>query len=307
MDVAGIGGANIDLHGRARGPIVLRDSNPGTLHFSFGGVTRNILENLSLLGVQTSLISVVGSDLYGTVLREASGAMGMDTTHLVTRKGFSSSSYISLLDAEGDMLIGMSDMGILKTMGAEFVAEHLSAVNCAKLCVCDANLSYAAMEYLLAHATVPTFCDPVSTSWAKEMAPLACLFHTLKPNRMEAEVLTGMAITNKALLCDAADLLLGRGLAEIYITLGADGIYYKNQNGTHYLCKSRPLPIVVNATGAGDAAMAGILYATLHGYSYQDRVHFATASSILALQSDNTISEKMSVENVQRCIKEFIL
>lgn len=36
--IAGIGGANVDIHGQSDAPIVMRDSNPGRLHLSAGGV-----------------------------------------------------------------------------------------------------------------------------------------------------------------------------------------------------------------------------------------------------------------------------
>ena len=62
---AGIGAANMDLHGRSRAALILHDSNPGFLHTSPGGVTRNILENLSRMGEKTALFSAIGNDLYG--------------------------------------------------------------------------------------------------------------------------------------------------------------------------------------------------------------------------------------------------
>ena len=43
--IAGIGGANVDIHGQSDAPIVMRDSNPGRLHLSAGGVCRNICDN----------------------------------------------------------------------------------------------------------------------------------------------------------------------------------------------------------------------------------------------------------------------
>ena len=46
--IVGIGAANLDVHGRSINSIRLRDSNPGRLNMSAGGVTRNILENMSL-------------------------------------------------------------------------------------------------------------------------------------------------------------------------------------------------------------------------------------------------------------------
>ena len=53
--VVGIGAANLDVHGRSINSIKLRDSNPGRLNMSAGGVTRNILENMSRMGPSTSL------------------------------------------------------------------------------------------------------------------------------------------------------------------------------------------------------------------------------------------------------------
>ena len=46
----GVGGANIDLCGRSYAPIEPRDSNPGEIEISAGGVTRNICDNLARLG-----------------------------------------------------------------------------------------------------------------------------------------------------------------------------------------------------------------------------------------------------------------
>ena len=68
MQVAGIGGANMDIHGRSTAPIVMRDSNPGSMHLSPGGVNRNILENLSRMGASTALLCAVGDDPYGKLL-----------------------------------------------------------------------------------------------------------------------------------------------------------------------------------------------------------------------------------------------
>jgi pseudouridine kinase len=59
--VVGVGAANVDVHGRSRRPIVMRDSNPGYMATSVGGVTRNILENLARQGMPVALLSAVGT------------------------------------------------------------------------------------------------------------------------------------------------------------------------------------------------------------------------------------------------------
>ena len=63
MYVLGIGAANVDVHGMSRAAIVMRDSNPGHLRTSAGGVTRNVMENLARLGVDARMVSAQGDDL----------------------------------------------------------------------------------------------------------------------------------------------------------------------------------------------------------------------------------------------------
>lgn len=99
----------------------MRDSNPGHLHTSVGGVTRNVLENLSRLGVSARMVSAVGDDVYGEMVYRESVSAGLDMSGLIVVPGESSSCYISMLDAHGDMLVAMSDMGILRHITPEVV------------------------------------------------------------------------------------------------------------------------------------------------------------------------------------------
>ena len=57
-----IGGANVDIKGRASGTFVATTSNPGEVTVSVGGVGRNIAENLARLGIEVSLLTVLGND-----------------------------------------------------------------------------------------------------------------------------------------------------------------------------------------------------------------------------------------------------
>ena len=66
--VIGIGAANFDISGRSINPLIDRDSNPGFMNISVGGVTRNILENISRIGYPTKLLSAVGDDSAGQLI-----------------------------------------------------------------------------------------------------------------------------------------------------------------------------------------------------------------------------------------------
>ena len=119
QSVFGAGGANVDVHGHSYAPIRLRDSNPGALHISLGGVCRNICDNLARLGVPVTFASAVGGDAFGQMLLSGCRAAGMDTSCILVREGARSGSYISIMDDANDMLVGMSDMDVLGAMSPE--------------------------------------------------------------------------------------------------------------------------------------------------------------------------------------------
>lgn len=60
-----VGGVNVDIGARSFKPLVAEDSNPGEVMTSLGGVGRNIAHNMSLMGVDTRLLSAYGDDLNG--------------------------------------------------------------------------------------------------------------------------------------------------------------------------------------------------------------------------------------------------
>ena len=104
--IVGVGAANADLNGASLAPIHLRDSNPGHISLSAGGVTRNVCENLARLGADVKLLSCVGDDTFGAFIRRSCEDAGIDASHLYAARGASSSMYLSILDADGDMLVG---------------------------------------------------------------------------------------------------------------------------------------------------------------------------------------------------------
>lgn len=307
--IAGLGGANLDIHGKSAAPIVMRDSNPGSLHTSMGGVMRNILDNAQRLGLEVVIATLVGDDTYGQVLRQGFRELGMDTQLVKTIPGQVSSSYVSVMDNEGDMLVAISDMTILKKMDAVYVAECLPLFNQCDLVVCDGNLCNAdpsCLEALVAGCTRPLYMDPVSTAWARKLLPYLPRFDTIKPNRLEMEVLSGMQIQTIQDLDAACDRLLELGVRRIFTSLGKDGIYYKDREGALW-GRSHGFDQLANATGAGDATMAGILYATQKGMDREETLHYALAAGIAAIMSPDTINIRMSPELLHSIVKEYVL
>ena len=303
---AGIGAANMDLHGRSRAALILHDSNPGFLHTSPGGVTRNILENLSRMGERTALFSAIGNDLYGREILASGEAVGMDMSHMLRCPDCGSSSYMALIDPEGDMFIGMSDMRILEHITPDWLEGQKDALRKADAIVCDPCLTPEALEWITSDALagVPIFSDPVSTTYARRLAPFAGKLHCLKPNVLELAAMTGCEISGDADMERAADVLLERGTHCIVVSMGQRGCSWADRSGAKFHAALRPVSQMVDATGAGDAFMAGLLYAYLHRFPPERAARWALAAGIIAVTSAGTVSPGMSAELVNKILEE---
>jgi len=300
-----IGGANMDILGFPYNSLTYKDSNPGVINISSGGVGRNIAENLARLGVPVKLITAFGKDMYGNRIIEESKKIGLDILDSLILEGGSTSSYMAILDENGDMALSISHMDILNNMTVEFIKSKSSIIEHSMLLVMDTNIPYDVIEYIAtAYRDKAIFLDPVSTAKARKVKDIIGYFHTIKPNRMEAEVLSGISIENRDDLISAGEYFLNKGVKRVFITLGSDGVFYCDGSKTGFL--KGPEVKVVNATGAGDAFMAALAYGYIEDADVEESARMGIAGSILALVHEDTINPNMSLENIRLYMKEVV-
>lgn len=297
-----LGGANMDIQGFTTAPLVPGDSNPGKVKLSLGGVGRNIAENLSKLGIDVKLITVLGDDLYGRKLLDESKLSGIDMDYSIQFKGTATSTYLSILNDTGDMKAAVSDMDIFNRFTLDLLREKLHIIQNAQAVILDTNLPEEILAYLANHLKEKKlFLDPVSTAKAKRVKNLIGAFHTIKPNRLEAEILTDIKISNLKDLHKAGEFFLSQGVEKVFISLGKEGIFYADRSQSD--CLPGPPSEVVNTTGAGDALMAGLIYGDFQQYNITDQAQFAMAAASMTLSHENTINPMLSIENIERILK----
>lgn len=298
-----VGGMNMDVGGRPDAALIANDSNPGRVRLSPGGVGRNIAHNLALLGVDARMLTVLGEDLYAQRLAASCAEAGIDLTQSLRLPGESTSTYLYILDERGDMALALSDMAIYRRLTPEALAPRLPWLNSASVIVLDANIPSESIVWLCEHAQVPVFADPVSVTKADRLADVLPRLHTLKPNRLEAERLTGVAITDEKSARRAADALLKAGLQRVFLSLGSEGVLAADHRGQVFLPALDAK--VVNATGGGDAFMAGLVWAYLRGESLAGSARAGLAAAALALESAETVNPNMSRRALCRRLEAF--
>lgn len=304
--VVGIGGSNFDIVGRTNKPFIMADSNPGEMSVSVGGVTRNIIENCARLGLENKLLSVIGKDLHGQQIVSYSVEAGIDMTEVLFVEGANSSTYMALLDENGDMFVALSDMRIMQNLDVDFLKSKEEIIKNAAAIVYDPDMKIETIQYIndVLSQYAPTFCDPVSCAYAEKLIPYMSNIHTLKPNKLELEVIVGRKLETLDDVKQACKEVCEKGVKRIFCSMGKEGCLYYDNEGNCMIRGLKPVENMVNASGAGDSFMSALVYSYINELSIEKTLDYANAAGVAAVLSEETINPNMSVALLDEIINE---
>ena len=287
-----IGGANVDLSASLYDAFIAADSNPGHVEVGYGGVARNIAHNLALLGAHTQLLTILGGDLFGGLIYDYCKQQGIDV-HLSERvASLRSGIYLCINNHGGEMIAAVADTEAIRAITPEWLEKRSGEFNSADYLVADANLSEDTIRWLMEHSTAPLFIDGVSSTKAHRVvnALSKCklpYLHSLKLNLKEA-----LTVTRTATYAEAAQALLNMGVAHVYITLSGEGVYCRNA-AEEWLFPAMPGEIV-NTTGAGDAFLAGVVYAHAKGIAFPQTAQYGLMAARATLMSPKAVNPNIA-------------
>ncbi|WP_020651496.1 carbohydrate kinase [Massilia niastensis] len=260
-----IGAANLDRKLRSLGKLTLGTSNPARQDESFGGVARNIAENLARLGAPVSLITAVGGDASGRALLAHAEGVGIDTRGTLRLDGASSGTYTAVLDTDGEMAVALADMAINEALTPDFLVARQQQRAGASLIVADLNLPYDTIAALLEDAVrdgvdmaVVAVSEPKMARLPRKLSGLRLLI--LNAGELAARV--GRPLLDDADIAAACLAVQREGVQDVVVTRGAGGVMFTSPDGMARL--DAPPVRVVDVTGAGDAFAAAVCW-SLHG------------------------------------------
>ncbi|MGI5192613.1 PfkB family carbohydrate kinase [Streptomyces sp. CA-288835] len=304
-----VGGANIDIKVRSLAPVQHRTSNPGRSNTTAGGVGRNVAENLARLGTPTHLIAAVGRDAAGGRLLGDTQAAGVRVDH-VHRSTHPTGTYTAVLDADGDMVVAISDMAATDALTPQDLQQARELIANASLLVLDGNLPADVLTYALdiAHpADVPTVIDPVSAPKAALLAPLIARerpIFALTPNLEELEAIIGRPVgTEEKDVIAAAAILHERGVRHAWIRLGERGSLLSTADDGHTFLPAPPAD-VRDVTGAGDAMLGAFVHALLAGSEPVDAARYGHAAAALTVASAATVRPDLTPRLIEDTLND---
>jgi pseudouridine kinase len=299
--VLAIGAAGMDMVGRLAADLEEGTSTPGRIRLAFGGVARNVAENLARLSQPCTLLTALGDDVSGRALLDILKEAGVDVSAVRLLPGQSSGAYLAVVGPRGRLRAAIDDMSILRALTPEVVRASETLFRSAGMIFIDANLPAETIGevVVLAHKNnVMVSADPTSRHLAARLTPHLKNIFLITPSAGEAEILLGRSIPQEdpANAVLAAQELVARGVCIAVISLAEFGVAYATRETRGHIPALRTT--IVDPTGAGDALTAAVLFALLNDVPIDEAVRLGISAASLTLRSRLSVIPDLTLERL---------
>lgn len=253
----------------------------GTFLMNPGGKGANqavAVARLSAKKGACSFIAKVGNDLFGRETAVRMRKDGIDAKLIVDRREPSGTALI-LVDAKGQNVISVA-LGANGTLSPKDVAKFRKSIEnaAALLMQLETPMETVVAAAKWAHAKgVPVILNPAPA--AKLPGELYKCLDWITPNETEAELLTGVKVTDAKSAQKAVDVLLKRGVGHVVVTMGSKGAYCGNCRKL-YPCRKVK---AVDCVAAGDTFNGAFVVALAEGKCCKEAIAFAQKASAISV------------------------
>ncbi len=262
-----------------------------------GGKGANQAVAAARLGAAVSFIARIGDDAIGRQMKTGFANDGIDVSAVELDDKLPTGIAIIYVSDEGENSIGLSteangalDTAMVKRHEAMIAGAHTLLLQLEV--PLDSVLEAARLAR--AHGTRvvlnPAPAQPLSSE-------LLALVDLITPNQTEAELLTGVRVSDEASAVQAAARFHQMGIADVMITLGSQGVYCSNAKQQALIPGFRVE--AVDTTAAGDTFNGALLAAELAGADFHSAVRFAhgaAALSVTRFGAQSSIPGKQEVD-----------
>ncbi|MGQ9622350.1 MAG: ribokinase [Candidatus Caldatribacteriaceae bacterium] len=252
----------------------------------FGGKGANQAVAAAKLGGEVVVVTAVGDDLFGPLVRENFLRHGIDTTFVKTVPGKTSGVAPIFVDPEGRNSIFIIP-GANAFLEPEDIYRAKEALRKTSFILLQLEIPpqtvYATIE-LAEELGIPVIFNPAPfrpLEW--ERVQNVYLF---VPNEREFEGFVGVPLLTEQDLKRGIDILRGYGVENVLVTLGEKGAVLGNQEGLTFFPAYEAQ--TVDTTGAGDAFLGALAYFLAEEKGLKEAIDLACAYAALSTEKRGT-------------------
>jgi len=302
MKIVVVGSSNTDMIVKV--PRIPRPGETilgGKFSTAAGGKGANQAVAAARAGGQVTFIARVGDDMFGQQALRGFEADGIDVQYVKTDPSEPSGVALIFVDEKGENSIAVAS-GANACLSPQDVDEAAAAIRSADILLMQLETPLATVQRaaeIARAAGVKVILNP-APAMPLDDALLANLT-IITPNESEAELLTGVAVTDTASAEAAAKALLDRGVEVAIITLGSKGALLKTSKLTKVIPGFKVT--AVDATAAGDVFNGSLAVALAEGKALEEAVRFANAAAALSVTKLGAQPSIPKREEIERLIK----
>ncbi len=271
----------------------------GSFLMNPGGKGANQAVTASRLGGNVTFVASIGNDIFGRQAMQQFQREKINTAFITTDKLHPSGVALINVDAKGENSIAVAP-GANAQLGIPNVEQAINLINGQTIVLLQLEIPLSTVEYTVEQCykkNAKVIVNPAPANTLSEEV-FKHLF-VITPNESEAELLTGIRVTNIESAERAAEVLHKKGAPNVVITLGSKGAYLSSKDTKQLI--AAPLVTAIDTTAAGDCFNGALAVALGENKSLDMAVAFACKAasiSVTRMGAQSSLPSRKKVDEV---------
>jgi len=246
-----------------------------------GGKGANQAVAAARLGGEVTFIARVGGDMFGEKAIQGFQKEGIDTSFVSIDENAPSGVATITVDDHAENAIVVAP-GANDTMTTTHIDQAEAAIAKADILLVQLEIPLSVVEHIVEKALYRNKKVILNPAPARELSDsLLGQLDVITPNETEAELLTGIKVTDTPSAEQAAKALQSKGIPTVIITLGAKGAYVLSETFAGLVPGHQVK--AVDTTAAGDTFNGALAVALAEGKEIAEAVQFAHAAAAISV------------------------
>ncbi len=294
----------VDLTSRSKGlPLPGQTLLGSSFKLGAGGKGSNQAVAAHRAGANVTLVTKIGSDVFGQVAMDFYRAEGMNTDYILRDSERETGVALIMVDEQSAQNEIVVVSGACAHITPEDVERCRPLIEGASILLLQHEINFDAQYRVIDIARAAGVKIVLNPAPAAEIpAEVLSKIDIVTPNETEAQALTGVEVGNLEDAKRAAKVFLDRGVKNVVITMGALGSFATD--GVRSELLPRLNVNAIDTTGAGDAFNGGFVMALSEGRDLFQALRYGNATGALSVTKLGTAPSMPSRAEIDRMVRE---
>jgi len=277
-----VGSCNTDMVIKAdRLPIPGETVLGGTFFMNPGGKGANQAVAAARMGGNVTLISKTGNDVFGKQSMMLYDSENIKTDYIFSDPNNPSGVALITVDSNGENCIVVASGANANLFPADINKAYAEIEN-SDLVLMQLEIPIDTVEYVAEIASKRNIKVILNPAPARALSDnLLKNLYIIIPNRSEAEILSGIKVTDLEKARQAADIISAKGVNIVVVTLGSEGALIKDFDEYHFVEAVKV--DAMDTTAAGDVFCGSVCVGLAEGKSILDSVKMAAKAAAITV------------------------